>query len=134
MDSKRLTVLVVDDDQNTLHTVDFILRSAAYNVTLASNAREALTQMEEASAMGEPVDLIVTDIEMPVMNGLFLIDEIQRRGETLPILPVTAYGDARILAELKRRGCSRYLEKPFEAERLVAEITRLLHTEHQPTP
>lgn len=119
-------MLVVDDDVNTLRSVDFVLQSADYDVTTATNGADALAVIRDATTSGVPIDLVVTDIQMPAMNGLSLIDEIRLQGACIPILPITAYGDDRLYDALRKRGCTAVLEKPFDDAGLVGEIGRLL--------
>lgn len=119
-------ILVVDDEANMRNTLTFILEAANYRVSIAENARKALQVILEAKDSNCPVDLLITDIVMPDMNGLELIDEIKRLNLELPILVITAYGDRKMTIELNRRGFTDYLPKPFQEDELINRVAALL--------
>ena len=124
MDKKH--ILVVDDEQNTLVTMQFILEIANYRVTTAENGREALDEILETRANDRPIDLLITDIQMPCLTGLELIDELHRLGIDIPILVITGYADRELAMELVCRGCSECLNKPIDDEELIRRVATLL--------
>ena len=124
MDKKH--ILVVDDEQNMRNTLEFILEAANYKVTKAGNGRKALQKILQAKNCGSPVDLIITDIMMPDMSGLELIDELNRQNINLPILVITGYGNNKLRDKLLSRGCNEYLDKPIDDEKLLKKINILL--------
>ncbi|HDH99509.1 MAG TPA: response regulator [Firmicutes bacterium] len=115
-------ILVVDDEENMRNALTFLLEAEGYRVTTAESGRRALQKVLE-----EPVDLVITDIVMPDMDGLELIDELRRLALEVPVLVITAYGSERMKQELKRRGIAGYLSKPFEGEELLARVAALLN-------
>ena len=119
-------ILVVDDEANMRNTLTFILEAANYRVSIAESARKALQVIFDANDSNCPVDLIITDIVMPDMNGLELIDEIKRLNLELPILVITAYGNRKMTNELNRRGFTDYLPKPFQEDELINRVAALL--------
>ena len=125
MDRKH--ILLVDDDLNLLHSLEFILEAADFRVTTETNGQKAL---EKAIAAGgdkiSPIDLLITDIHMPGLSGLQLIDELRRMNVSIPVLVITAYGDSKLREGLMRRGCPNCLDKPFYEEKLIEEVFRIL--------
>jgi two-component system, NtrC family, response regulator PilR len=116
------TVLVVDDEQNMLLTVQFILETAGYAVTTARSGEEALQAARALAARGEGFDLVLTDIQMQGLTGLELIDGLRAAGIPTPVLVMTGYGNGESVKELKRRGFARILEKPFDEEDLLRKV------------
>ncbi len=119
-------ILVVDDEQNMLLTMQFILEVAGYKITTAEDGQEALERILKARSNGNPVELLITDIQMPRLTGLELIDELNRLEIGIPVLVITGYGDEQMVTELSRKGCDEYLDKPFDDEVLVERVVALL--------
>ena len=122
----RPHIFVVDNEQNMLRTLAFILEAAEYSVTTAGNGREALEKIQMARDRHIPIDLLITDVRMPGLTGLELIDELRRLHIDVPVFVVTGFGDKKLVIELLRRGCEEYLDKPFDDEELIQRVTRLL--------
>ncbi len=115
-------VLVVDDDPGIRHIISRMLLDAGYFAHEASDGLEAL----ELIKGGDPaIDVVVSDIVMPRLNGVELLQELSRIRPSLPIILISAYG----LDELRQRGivppCA-LLSKPFPPERLIAEVRRCI--------
>lgn len=118
----RKKILLVDDESDFRFSASVALRKAGYDVTEAADGREALGKVLEAQGTREPYSLVVTDIRMPVMSGLELVDEMRRFEIPAPVVVITGVGDRRLAADLAARGGLDYLEKPFKPEELVARI------------
>lgn len=71
-------------------------------------------------------DLLITDIQMPGMTGLELINEVNLMGINLPILVITNYGTRKLIIELMREGCMDYLDKPFTTKEFTNRVARVL--------
>lgn len=119
-------ILVVDDEQNMLNTLAFILESAKYQVTTAAEGQQALEEILAARENGHPVDLLITDLRLPGLTGLQLIDELHYLKIKIPVLLITAYGNRSLFRELKRTGCADYLDKPFDYKELVKRVDLLV--------
>jgi two-component system cell cycle response regulator DivK len=121
----KATILVIEDNENNLYLVQFILEKCGYQVI---QARDGETGIALARRM-KP-DLILLDIQLPVMDGYAVAQELTRDGELrlTPIVAVTSYallGDReRILAA----GCAGYIEKPINPATFITEIERYLLT------
>jgi DNA-binding NtrC family response regulator len=120
----RFRVLVVDDHASAREAVADVLRQAEYDVAACASATEALGRLT-ASA----VDVVVTDLQMPGMNGLEFIREIERRRLNVQVLMITAHASVSSAVEAMRHGAFDYIEKPFDAiqlERSVAQACERL--------
>jgi len=116
---KQFRVLVVDDHDSAREAVADVLRHAGYDVASCASAIEALSQLTAV-----PVDVIVTDLQMPGMSGLEFIREIVRRRLDVQVLMITAHASVSSAVEAMRLGAFDYIEKPFDAlalERSVAQ-------------
>jgi two-component system, cell cycle sensor histidine kinase and response regulator CckA len=116
------TLLLVDDDETVLRVGEAHLRSAGYSVCCAESGARALALVEQD---GQRFDALISDVSMPGMSGVELVERLRQRGHALPVLLVSGYAD-----EL-RTGASdgsdvAFLAKPFSRERLTAEVERLL--------
>ena len=109
-------ILFVDDDPNIHRMVEIFLRSHGYQITFAKNGRSALKYFENNS-----FDLIVTDIQMPEMDGLTLTKEIRKKDNNIPIIIVSAFGQESMADEVKEVNIS-VLNKPFERDGLIDAI------------
>ncbi|TWB70670.1 two-component system chemotaxis response regulator CheY [Nitrospirillum amazonense] len=117
------TVLSVDDSSSVRQMVKLTLSGAGYDVVQASDGAEGL-----AKAKDTVVDLVVTDLNMPVMNGLDLIRALRQlpayRG--VPILFLTTESDAEMKQAAKAAGATGWITKPFQQEQLVAVVRKVL--------
>jgi two-component system response regulator GlrR len=110
----RASVLLVDDDPDLLQLLTIRLRRAGFEVGTAASGREALA----ALARVQP-DVVVTDLKMDDLDGLGLLDEIERRHPVLPVILITAHGTIPDAVSATRRGAFAFLTKPLNDEELV---------------
>jgi DNA-binding NtrC family response regulator len=116
---ERFHVLVVDDHASAREAVAEVLRQAQYEVATCASAIEALGRLATS-----PVDVVVTDLQMPGMNGMEFICEIERRRLKVQVLMITAHASVSSAVDAMRHGAFDYIEKPFDAvalERSVAQ-------------
>ncbi len=125
-DMKKTHILLAEDAEQTRATFAAILRKAGYEVTEAADGREALAQMIATQKTSNKVDLLITDIRMEGLDGLQLIDQLAKLQIQVPTLAITGYGDKDVIIELLRKGCSEYIEKPFEAMELLKSVANIL--------
>src|SRR5262245_4882817 len=119
----RPRVLVAEDDPAVRSMLQRLLRDAGFEVRTAKHGDEALGLALRAS--GE-FDLVVTDIRMPVMDGLELARRLGERWPGLPVLYISGY-DVELSAGSRRAGTRQaLLRKPFDLDELLREVTRLL--------
>lgn len=111
--TQQRRVLVVDDHASARESVADVLRHAGYAVTAYGSGTEALRHLERHA-----VDVVITDLQMPGMNGLELVREIHRRRLPVEVLMITAHASIGTAVEAMRLGAFDYLEKPFDANQL----------------
>ena len=116
------TILVVDDEKMILRLATEALKNHAegFKVETALNGKQALHILNDKA---KSVDLVLTDLKMPVMDGYELLSYMSRSFKSIPIIVMTGFGSAEIAKQLKQRGISYYIEKPFEITTLREKIT-----------
>lgn len=111
-------ILFVDDDPNIQKMVEIFLRNKNYEITFAINGRSALKIFNTGS-----FDLIITDIQMPVMDGLTLAKEVRKKDKNIPIIVVSAFGQESMSKKMRQQNAF-VLNKPFERQLLIAAIEK----------
>jgi len=122
-------ILLAEDEAPTRRSISILLNNAGYFLEEAKDGLDALEKLFASQSNSYPIDLLLTDIFMPGMTGLGLIDEIQKQGLALPIVVITGYADDRMKAQLLRRGCSHFIAKPFEPGELLECVAQVLMEE-----
>jgi DNA-binding NtrC family response regulator len=117
----RGRVLVVDDHRSARESLADILRRAGHTVDALSSGVEALNWLPQHA-----VDLVITDLQMPGMNGVELIRELDRRKHGAQVIMVTAHASVASAVEAMRYGAFDYIEKPFAAEQIETLVDRAL--------
>ena len=110
-------VYVIDDDEAMRDSLNFLLESAGFGVTLFDNAQSFLDSLP-ALAFG----CVVSDIRMPGLDGIELLKRMKAQSSPFPILIMTGHGDVPLAVEAMKFGAVNFLEKPFEDDRLTAMI------------
>lgn len=118
---KQYDVLVVEDDLDLCEALCDTLEIEGYKVLYANNGTEALSKLAKNS-----VRLVVSDIQMPVMDGFQLLSNMQQKHPEIPVLLMTAYGTIPKAVEAMQTGAADYLIKPFEASVLVEKVAELV--------
>jgi two-component system response regulator FlrC len=117
-------ILVVEDDMDLREALGDTLKIAGYNVALAQDGRMALDALEKQAADKHGFAMVITDIQMPKMDGHTLLKHIKKRWPEIPVLLMTAFGTIQKAVEAIRDGALDYLTKPFEAEVLVNTVSQ----------
>ncbi|MBX3372226.1 MAG: response regulator [Phycisphaeraceae bacterium] len=123
---RGVRVLVAEDGPDNRRLIAYTLRAAGAEVTLAENGRLALAVLDDSAADGRPFDLIVTDVQMPEMDGHALARAIRARGMTVGIIALTAHARAEDRAASLAAGCSDHLNKPIDRARFIAACATCL--------
>ena len=118
MPNSRL-VHVIDDDDAVRESLAFLLETADYRVQPYGSAIDFLEQLDPSIG-----GCIITDVRMPGMTGLELVQELKRRGSELPIIVITGHGDVPLAVEAMRHGVVDFIEKPFSDEAILAALGR----------
>ncbi|MBL8027791.1 MAG: response regulator [Fibrobacteres bacterium] len=124
-------IVVAEDEEGIRNILVEALESEGYNVTGTSDGSMALKIVNTMYSEGKHIDLLISDIKMPVMNGIELIENLEKRGIFAPVLVLTGYGDKELLIELLRRGCRDYLDKPFKLSDLIRRVETVVIREDE---
>jgi two-component system chemotaxis response regulator CheY len=116
-------ILAVDDSPSVRQMVKLTLSGAGYDIVEACDGADGLSK-----ARASTLDMVVTDLNMPVMNGLGLIRELRKlpayRG--VPILFLTTESDPEMKQQAKAAGATGWITKPFQQDQLVAVVKKVL--------
>ena len=124
--STSAQVLVVDDNTRARQSMADVLHAAGHEVQACASAMEALKVLDRSS-----FDVIITDLQMPGMNGLEFIRAIESRQLDSQVVMVTAFASVSSAVEAMRHGAFDYIEKPFDAEQLETLVQRALRQAEQ---
>jgi DNA-binding NtrC family response regulator len=115
-------ILVVDDEPNMLRLLKTILMDkTGYEVTTTNNPLEVSKLLQE-----DHFDLVVTDLKMPLVDGIDLIGIVKQIDATMPIIVITAYGTIETAEEAIQKGAYDFITKPFRKETILITIKRAL--------
>ena len=117
----NVRVLIVDDDAGTRAALKGLLETQGYSVDQAGDGAAALERLVDL-----PPDLIVTDLDMPAMNGMQLLSALRERGHDLPVIVATSAAELSSAVEAMRAGATDYLTKPVDFEALLVALERAL--------
>ena len=119
------SILIIDDSESIRELVGSTLEEAGYEVKRGVNGEDGLNCLRE---MDENVKLIITDLNMPVMDGIQLIKEVRKKGQYkyLPIIVLTTETQTTKKKEAKDVGATGWIVKPFEKERLLGVIKKVI--------
>ncbi|MBI1382889.1 MAG: response regulator [Planctomycetaceae bacterium] len=115
-------LLLAEDGADNRRLIATYLTRAGAEVDAAVDGLEALAALDLAHASGRPYDLLITDVQMPRLDGLSLVRQLRARGDRLPVLALTAHAMAEDRARCMDAGCDGYLSKPVERARLVQMV------------
>jgi len=119
--SKKERILVVDDSPDTLEVLKRNLESKGYLVFTAPGAVEAIKIIESS-----PMDLVITDLKMPEVNGLSLVRHIRANYKNIGVMMITGYPSIEGAVEAVKLGAEEYISKPFTDEELFSAVSRVL--------
>lgn len=114
-------ILIADDERNIRESLSFVLQKEGYEVAEASNGAEALDKHEE-----RPFDVVITDIEMPEMRGIELLEKITRRTPETFVIIITAFASIETAVQALRKGAYDYILKPIDFDDLLHRLKKLL--------
>jgi len=116
------TILVVDDSDTLRQQVRQTLVGAGYEVVEASDGLDGLEKIKGS----KDLSLVLCDINMPRMNGLEMLLELQRGGSRLPVIMLTTEGQPTLIQRARDAGAKGWIVKPFKPELLVAAVVKIL--------
>ncbi len=115
------TILVVDDEPNYLIVLSELLKEENFEVFTAENGETALEIIKNTD-----LDLVITDMQMPIMNGMELLKAIKSFNSDLPVIMITAYGEIEKAVAAMQAGAFNYLGKPFKNDELLINIKKAI--------
>jgi two-component system, NtrC family, response regulator len=115
------TILIVDDEKNYLVVLEALLDSEGYEIVTADNAVEALEHIRNPD-----LDLVITDIKMPGMSGMELLEAAKKINYELPVIVMTAFGTIEMAVDAMKKAAYDYITKPFRNEELKLTIRKAL--------
>lgn len=114
-------LLIVDDDANTLASLSRAFRLAGHEATVSDNAAKAIEL-----AKAECFDLILTDVVMPVKDGLSLLEDLKKQGVTTPVVMMSGQAHIEMAVKATRMGALDFLEKPISTDKLLLTVDNAL--------
>jgi two-component system NtrC family response regulator len=113
------SILIVDDEPNYLIVMSELLRDEGFEVFTASNGREGLQAVKDVD-----LDLVITDMQMPEMDGMQLLNHVKTLNRELPVIMITAYAQVEKAVAAMQAGAFSYLAKPFSNDELIVTIQK----------
>ncbi|MGA8178549.1 MAG: sigma-54 dependent transcriptional regulator [Desulfobacterales bacterium] len=113
------TILIVDDEKNYPLILSAILEEEGFETFTANSGRDALEILA-----GTDIDLVLTDMKMPSMDGIELLEKIKAKDQDLPVIMMTAHGTVDKAVEAMQKGAYNYILKPFDNDRLIIYVNK----------
>lgn len=120
--NRKKTILLADDDLNLRRVLEFQLDEAGYNVSTAEDGAEALEIFN-----GSDFDCVITDLRMPKLSGLELLEKIKADGAEIPVIVITAFGEVETAVTAMKAGAFDYINKPFNRDEILLTLERALN-------
>ena len=118
------TALIIEDNENNLELIRFILEQAGYKTRFAMTGLEGVQQV-----LSIPPDFVILDIQLPDINGLEVLKRIRasKIGKDIPIIAMTSYAMSGDREKLLAAGCTSYIEKPIDPMLVIGQIEQAIH-------
>ncbi len=118
---RELKLLFVEDEEDLITIIEDTLKKLQSNFLTARNGEEALNVL----AKHPDINAVITDINMPLMNGIELIEQINQKGLNIPVIVMSAHTEAEYLEKAKALGVKNYLLKPFDFIKFIDLIVNM---------
>lgn len=117
------TALIIEDNENNMELITFILEANGYTTARAENGLSGLKMVREINP-----DLIILDIQLPDIDGTIVLEEIRNTAinPLVPVIAMTSFAMAGDREKLMAAGCTGYIEKPIDPDRVVTQIETIL--------
>ena len=116
-----MTILIADDDELILRTVEHKLLNEGHEVILTRNGKEAIEKITELQ-----IDLVITDIMMPFASGIEILSAIKAQGKEIPTIVLSSLGQEEVITDAFDLGASDFIVKPFSPNELLLRVKRLV--------
>ncbi len=120
--NRKKTILLADDDLNLRRVLEFQLDEAGYNVLTAQDGAEALEIFTN-----DDFDCVITDLRMPKLSGLELLEKIKAEDAEIPVIVITAFGEVETAVTAMKAGAFDYINKPFNRDEILLTLERALN-------
>ena len=110
-------ILVVDDEESVRMILKQMLEMGGFASEEVGNGKEALDKLCAA-----PFDMLITDINMPVMDGVELLKNSKEKYPSMPVIFITAYGKDKVILQAMRTGLADFIEKPFRMDDVIKTV------------
>ena len=118
-----LTTYVIDDDEAARQSLTFLLRTESIRARAFPSAAAFLEQLRSDNR-----GCIITDVRMPDMDGITLVDVLNEMGCRMPVIVITGHADVPLAVKAMKAGASDFIEKPFESDLILRAVRRCLET------
>lgn len=113
-------ILIVDDEPDMLKLLSMILREkTSYEITTTNNPMEAIELAKQGG-----FDLVISDLKMPVLDGMEIIDAVKKIDEDIPVIIITAFASVESASEAIQKGGFDFITKPFRKEQILFTIDK----------
>lgn len=119
--SKRIRLLIVDDEESFVRSLSFALRTEGMDVTGVHSGEDAFLEVRK-----NQFDVILLDLRLPGADGMEVLDSIRKLDIDVPVIMISAHGDTRAAVKAVKLGAADYLSKPFELDELIHTISTVL--------
>lgn len=116
-----MVILIAEDDELILKTIEHKLLKEGYQVILSRNGKDAIENIRN-----EQIDLIITDIMMPFASGIEILSALQAEEKKTPVIMLSSLGQEEVILNAFDLGASDFIVKPFSPNELMLRIKRLL--------
>lgn len=120
MESIKKRILIIEDNEILINTMQFILMKEGYELLLAKTGKEGLDLIEK-----NKIDLLITDLALPYANGIEIIDRLRKQNSVnfnIPIIIVSGYRDDNTIVEGFEVGANDYIKKPVSPSELISRV------------
>ena len=128
---KKLNILYVEDDEKVREQISSTLTKVVKNLYIATDGQEAIDRFNELKKENIRIDAIISDINMPKVNGIEFLAKIREEDEELPFIFTTAYSEEEYLLDAIKLNATAYILKPVDFRELMAKINKVCHAYHQ---
>ena len=123
MNKTEKTVFIIDDDEHVRHSLEWLLSSVNLKVLSFKNAIDFL-----AIYKNNHNGCLITDVRMPIMSGLDLLEKLKSLQSTLPVIVITGHGDIPMAVRAMKAGAVDFFTKPFSNHQLITLVQKLINT------